>query len=121
MGQLEWVRWSEVRDELAAASDRPVPGEFRLVDTIDARFGLELRGHYGEAGIWNRFALRFGFAFRSRGLLDYTGENELERVRFPGAGQATDLTVGAAFGRFELAYVRREPRSVWLLGVRQSF
>jgi len=121
LGQIDWARWSEVRDGVAAASDRPPPGEFRLVDTIDARFGLELLLHYGEAGIWKRIALRFGFAFRSRGLLKYVGEDELEQARFPGAGQSTDLTIGAAFGRVELAYVWRDPRGTWLFGVRQSF
>ena len=121
LGQLDWVRWSEVRAGLGSASDRPAAGEFRLVDTIDSRFGLELRLHYGEAGIWNRIALRFGFAFRSRGLLEYIGEDETEQARFPGAGQSTDLTVGAAFGRVELAYIWRDPRGTWLFGVRQSF
>ena len=76
---------------------------------------------YGDIGIWNRAALRVGAHYRSRGLLEYVGDDPVQQARFPGAGRSTEWSVGLAFWRFEVSWIGREPSSVWVFGVRQPF
>jgi hypothetical protein len=85
------------------------------------RLALELRPQYGDIGIWNRVALRVGVHSRSRGLLEYLGDEAVLQARFPGASRSTEWSVGLAFWRFEVSWIGRKPSSVWVFGVRQHF
>jgi hypothetical protein len=120
-GQLDWVRWSQVRSALVSPDDRPPVSDFALDDSVDGRLGLELRAEYGESFLWNRAMLRLGLHFRSRGLLEYTGSDPVEQARFPGGQRSTEWSLGAAFGPVEVAWISRKPSNVWVIGVRQFF
>jgi hypothetical protein len=108
-----------VREALVGAPGRPAREAFELGDATEARLGLELQPQYGELGVWARPALRLGWRLRSRGLLDYAGDDTV--ARFPGAGKSHEWSVGAALGPFEVAWISREPAGVWLLGVQHVF
>jgi hypothetical protein len=120
-GQVDWVRWSQVSDALASPDDRPPSSDFSLDDTIDGRFGLELRAEYGESPLWGRAMLRLGLHLRGRGLLEYTGADEVEQARYGNSSHATDWSLGAAFGPVEMTWIWRKPSNVWVIGVRQFF
>jgi hypothetical protein len=121
MGQLDWVRWSQVRSALVSPADRPPASDFALDDSVDGRLGLELRAEYGESPLWNRAMLRLGLHFRSRGLLEYVGSDPVEQARFPGGKRSTEWSVGVAYGPVEVAWISRKPSNVWVIGVRQFF
>ena len=120
-GQVDWVRWSQVSDALVSPDDRPSRAEFSLDDTIDGRFGLELRAEYGESPLWGRAMLRFGLHLRGRGLLEYTGADAVEMARYGNSSHATDWSLGGAFGPVEMTWIWRKPSNVWVIGVRQFF
>lgn len=120
-GQLDWVRWSQVSEALVSPADRSPTGEFSLDHAFDGRFGLELRGEYGDSPLWNRAVLRLGLHLRSRGLLDYTGADPVEQARYGASSHATDWSLGAAFGPVEMAWIWRQPSNVWVIGARKLF
>jgi hypothetical protein len=120
-GQLDWVRWSQVRSALVSPDDRPPVSDFALDDSVDGRLGLELRAEYGESPLWSRAVLRFGLHFRSRGVLEYVGADPVERARFPGGKRSTEWSLGAAYGPVEVAWISRKPSNVWVIGVRHFF
>ena len=120
-GQVDWLAWSRVEKGLVSAQARPDASEFALHDAVDGRFGLELRGEYGESPLWNRAVVRFGLHFRSRGLLEYVGSDPVEQVRFPGGTRVTEWSLGFGFGPVEVARVRRKHSADWVIGVRHTF
>jgi hypothetical protein len=120
-GQLDWVRWSQVRSALVSREGRPPASDFALDDSVDGRLGLELRAEYGESPLWNRAMLRLGLHFRSRGLLEYVGSDPVELARFPGGKRSTEWSLGTAFGPVEVTWISRKPSNVWVIGVRQFF
>jgi hypothetical protein len=120
-GQLDWIRWSQVRSALASAEGSPPASGFAIDDAFDGRLGLELRIAYGEAALWHRAVLRLGLHYRSRGLLEYVGSDPVQRARFPGDRPGTEWSVGAGFGPAEVAWVGGRPAKVWMLGVRHAF
>jgi hypothetical protein len=120
-GQLDWVRWSQVRSALVSPDDRPPVSDFALEDSVDGRLGLELRAEYGESPLWNRAVLRLGLHFRSRGLLEYVGADPVEQARFPGGKRSTEWSLGVAYGPVEVAWISRRPSNVWVIGVRKFF
>jgi len=120
-GQVDWLAWSRVREALASANPRPDASQFALDDAVDGRFGLELRGEYGEWPLWHRAVVRFGLHFRSRGLLEYVGEDPVEQARFPGGRRRIEWSLGFAFGPVEVSRVRRKHSADWVIGIRHAF
>ena len=121
LGQVDRVGWSAVEDAVRCCGAGTGADELTLEDATDFRLALEFRPQYGDIGIWNRVAVRVGLHFRTRGLLEYVGEDAAQRARFPGAGRSTEWSVGLAFWRCEVSWIGREPSSVWVFGVRQPF
>ncbi|MCG6924168.1 MAG: hypothetical protein LJF30_02450 [Acidobacteria bacterium] len=121
LGQVDRVGWSAVEDALRCCGAGPAADDLTLEDATDVRLALELRPQYGDIGIWNRVALRVGVHSRSRGLLEYLGDEAVLQARFPGASRSTEWSVGLAFWRFEVSWIGRKPSSVWVFGVRQHF
>jgi hypothetical protein len=120
-GQLDWVRWSQVRSALVSPDERPPAFEFALDDSVDGRLGLEMRAEYGESPLWSRAVFRLGLHFRSRGLLEYVGPDSVEQARFPGGKRSTEWSLGFAYGPVEVGWISRKPSNVWVIGVRQFF
>jgi hypothetical protein len=120
-GQLDWVRWSQVRSTLVSPDDRPPASDFALDDSVDGRVGLELTAEYGESPLWSRAVFRLGLHFRSRGLLEYVGSDPVEQARFPGGKRSTEWSLGVAYGPVEVGWISRKPSNVWVIGVRQFF
>lgn len=120
-GQMDWLGWSRVQDAVVSADGRPPASDYALDDAFEGRFGLELRGEYGESPLWNRAVVRFGLHFRSRGMLEYVGADPVEAARFPGEAGTTEWSLGFGWGPFEVARVRRQHSRDWLIGVRHGF
>ncbi len=121
LGQLDRVGWSAVEGAVRCCGAGPSAEDLTLADGTDVRLGLEFRPQYGDIGIWNRAVLRVGLHFRSRGLLEYAGDDPVPQARFPGAARSTEWSVGLAFWRFEVTRIGRKPSTVWVFGVRQPF
>jgi hypothetical protein len=121
MGQLDWVRWSEVSSALVSPDDRPPTADFALDDALGGRVGLELRAEYGESLLWKRVMLRFGLHYRSRGLVEYTGADPVDLERFGGGSHRAEWSLGAAFGPVEAAWIFGRPSNLVVFGVRQTF
>ncbi len=120
-GQVDWLGWSRVRKALVSPATRPDASEFALDDAVEGRFGLELRGEYGESPLWNRAVVRFGLHFRSRGLLEYVGADPVEQARFPGEPRRIEWSLGLAYGPVEVSRVRRKHSADWVIGIRHAF
>jgi long-subunit fatty acid transport protein len=121
LAQVDRVGWSAAEEAVRCCAGGPNPDALSLDDATDVRFGLELRPEYGNIGIWNRVALRVGLQFRSRGRLESVDGDPAQEARFPGAGHATEWSVGLAYWRFEVSWIGRKPSNVWVFGVRQPF
>ena len=121
LGQVDRVGWSAVESAVRCCGAGPSADDLNLEDATDVRLALEFRPQYGDIGIWNRVVFRVGLHYRSRGLLEYVGDDPVAQARFPGAGRSTEWSVGLAFWRFEVSWIGRKPSSVWVFGVRQPF
>jgi hypothetical protein len=121
LGQVDRVEWSAVADAVRCCGAGSSANDLTLGDATDLRLALEFRPQYGDIGIWNRVAVRVGLHSRSRGLLEYRGDDPGQQARFPGAGRSTEWSVGLAYWRFEVSWIGRKPSSVWVFGVRQAF
>jgi hypothetical protein len=120
LGQVDRVGWSAAEDAARCCGGREAP-ELTVDDATDVRLAVEFRPQYGDFGIWNRLAIRVGVHHRSRGLLEYGGDDPAQQARFPGASPSTEWSVGLAIWRFEVARIGRKPSTVWVFGVRQPF
>ena len=121
LGQVDRVGWSAVEGAARCCGAGSSVDDLTLEDGTDVRLALEFRPQYGNIGIWNRIAIRVGVHSRSRGLLEYVGDDPVQQARFPGAGRSTEWSVGLAFWRFEVTRIGRKPSTVWVFGVRQPF
>ena len=70
MAQGDYVKWSEVHKSLGCCGEAAPSTNFARGDGYELRLGSELRPEFGNFGVWQRVALRFGVHFRTRGLLE---------------------------------------------------
>ena len=120
LAQVDRVGWSAVGDALGCCG-HTAADDLRIEDATDVRVGFEFRPQYGDIGIWNRAVIRVGVHLRSRGMLEYRGDDPVQQARFPGAERSMEWSVGLAFWRFEVTRIGRKPSTVWVFGVRQPF
>jgi hypothetical protein len=92
VGEADYVRYSEIRDNLAITQGVTSRDQYALSNGIDARGGVELSLPLGRLSV----QVRGGVASLTGGALSFTGADPVEVVAFQGSSRKTQETGGVS-------------------------
>lgn len=92
VGQLDYVRYSEVLDQLVITQGSASVGEYDLTDALEPRVGVEVSQPVGSVSV----QLRAGLHVQAPGAVAYRGSSPAEAVRFGGAEREALASIGGS-------------------------
>jgi long-subunit fatty acid transport protein len=122
IGEVDYVRYSEIRDDLSITQGTTSRSQYGLFDGINARAGAELSLPVGAVSL----QVRGGMASLAAGALSFKGADPVEAAAFTGNARQTQGTAGfsvvtKAGVRFDGAGAFGADQTVFLGGLTVRF